>query len=390
MTTRVLLLSLPRRRFNPLCALRTFTLSASPPSPQVSEFSGGKAMSMNDGLDPRFLYHVEDESLRFRVGEPGHKSRELDRRRFESSGFRQGFCGNEKDEMRYSNGDDEDEDVVCIRRGSSLDQPGIDSCSSVPAETNRESKDLAGWELVVREEDEEEEEDKASLDRRKVMMTNDSSSQCNTQAKRDFASVEKERGTSVSSWESLKSILSDPVTGALMSDATILPCGHSFGAGGLKEVKRMKACFTCSQPTSEGSEKPNLSLRIVVHAFRQEEESDHVHSLKRRKERSDQHKRTFCVPNITDTPKSSSSRGIQCPFSIGDRIIIEGNKRTPPRFVGRKAVIMTHCLNGWYVVKTVDNAESIKLQHCSLAKIADNSPSEVTVAEMAPPWLSSS
>ncbi|KAF2580704.1 hypothetical protein F2Q68_00001752 [Brassica cretica] len=131
------------------------------------------------------------------------------------------------------------------------------------------------------------------------------------------------------------------------------------------------------------------ALRIVVHAFLQEEESDHVHSLKRRKERSDQHKRTFCVPNITDTPKSSS-RGIQCPFSIGDRIIIEGNKRTPPRFVGRKAVIMTHCLNGWYVVKTVDNAESIKLQHCSLAKIADNSPSEVTVAEMAPPWLSSS
>ncbi|KAL0786080.1 hypothetical protein Bca101_002326 [Brassica carinata] len=375
-------------------------------------------MSVNDGLDPRFLYHVEDESLRFRVGESGPKSRELDHRRFESSGFRQGFCGNEKDEMRYSNGDDEDEDVVCIRRGSSLDQPGIDSCSSVPAETNRESKDLgsAGWELVAREEDEEEEEDKASLDRRKVVMSNDSSSQCNAQAKRDFASVEKERGTSVSSWESLKSILSDPVTiviglvsaavewnvGALMSDATILPCGHSFGAGGLQEVKRMKACFTCSQPTSEGSEKPNLSLRIVVHAFRQEEESDHVHSLKRRKERSDQHKRTFCVPNITDTPKSSSSRGIQCPFSIGDRIIIEGNKRTPPRFVGRKAVIMTHCLNGWlsrfplainfasYVVKTVDNAESIKLQHCSLAKIADNSPSEVTVAEMAPPWLSSS
>ena len=65
----------------------------------------------------------------------------------------------------------------------------------------------------MREEDEEEEEeDKASLDRRKVMMSNDSSSQCNTQAKRDFASVEKERGTSVSSWESLKSILSDPVT----------------------------------------------------------------------------------------------------------------------------------------------------------------------------------
>ncbi|CDY69157.1 BnaA03g56520D, partial [Brassica napus] len=224
--------------YNSPRALRTFTLSASPPSPQASEFSGGEAMSVNDGLDPRFLYHVEDESLRFRVGESGPKSRELDHRRFESSGFRQGFCGNEKEEMRYSNGDED----VCIRRGSSLVQPGIDSCSSIPAETNRGSKDLAGWELVVREEEEEEEEeeeDKASLDRRKVMMSNDSSSQCNAQAKRDFASVEKERVNSVSSWESLKSILSDPVTGALMSDATILPCGHSFGAGGLKEVKRM-------------------------------------------------------------------------------------------------------------------------------------------------------
>lgn len=28
-------------------------------------------------------------------------------------------------------------------------------------------------------------------------------------------------------------------SGALMNDATILPCGHSFGAGGLKEVRRM-------------------------------------------------------------------------------------------------------------------------------------------------------
>lgn len=43
---------------------------------------------------------------------------------------------------------------------------------------------------------------------------NVSNSHRNTQQKRDFASVEKERvtTTSVSSWESLKAILSDPVT----------------------------------------------------------------------------------------------------------------------------------------------------------------------------------
>lgn len=26
----------------------------------------------------------------------------------------------------------------------------------------------------------------------------------------------------------------------------------------------------------------------------------------------------------------------------------QGNKRTPPRFVGREAVVTTQCLNGWY------------------------------------------
>ncbi|KAG7574396.1 U box domain [Arabidopsis suecica] len=360
-------------------------------------------MSVNDSIDPRFLFHVEDESLRFRVGDSGTKIRELETvgdRRFRTSGIQQGFCGNrhEKDETMYSDGDD-DEDDGSIRRRTALIQPGIDSSNNYDSaaaaeETNRESKNTGsvGWEMVVREDDEE---GKSSIDRHemefKVMITNPdvnvSNSRHNIQPKRDFASVEKERVTtsSVSSWESLKAILSDPVTGALMNDATILPCGHSFGAGGLIQVKKMKACFTCSQPTLEGSEKPNLSLRIVVHAFRQEEESDHIHTLKRRKERSDQHKRSFCIPNITETPKSS--RGIQFPFSIGDHIIIEGNKRTPPRFVGRKAVIMTQCLNGWYVVKTVDNAESIKLQHCSLAKISDNSSAKVTVAEMAPSWL---
>ncbi|XP_010505812.1 PREDICTED: U-box domain-containing protein 63-like isoform X2 [Camelina sativa] len=350
-------------------------------------------MSVNESIDPRFLYHMEDESLRFRVGESAPKIRELETvgdRRFR---LRQSFSGNrlEKDETRYSDGDEDEENVSAGRHGALMSQPGIDSAA---AETNSESKNpgSVGWELVVRED---EERKSSMIDRHemefKVMITtnpddnNVPHSHHNTLSKRYFSSLDKERVTSVSSWESLKAILSDPVTGTLMNDATILPCGHSFGAGGLKEVKRMKACFTCSQPTSEGSGKPNLSLRIVVHAFCQEEESDYIHSLKRRKDKSDQHKRSFCIPKITEPPKSS--RGIQFPFSIGDLIIIEGNKRTPPRFVGRRAVIMTQCLNGWYVVKTVDNAESIKLQHCSLAKISDNSSAKVTVAEMAPSWL---
>lgn len=68
----------------------------------------------------------------------------------------------------------------------------------------------------------EDEEEKSPVDRRemdlKVTNTNPegkvSDSHQNKLAKRDFASVGKERvaTTSISSWESLKSILSDPVT----------------------------------------------------------------------------------------------------------------------------------------------------------------------------------
>lgn len=57
-------------------------------------------------------------------------------------------------------------------------------------------------------------------------------------------------------------------------------------------------------------------------------------------------------------------------------MIIKGNKRTPERFVGRVAVVTAQCLNGWYVVKTLDNAESVKLQYRSLAKFVDGGGGE--------------
>lgn len=112
----------------------------------------------------------------------------------------------------------------------------------------------------------------------------------------------------------------------------------------------------------------------------------------------------------------------------------QGNKRTPQRFVGREAIVTTQCLNGWlvliqhfliynmlvvtfirvflclnmlcyfqgntrnllllfnkrliyrYVVKTLDNAESVKLQYRSLAKVLDD-PSKPASSKMAPNWL---
>ncbi|XP_038719997.1 U-box domain-containing protein 62-like [Tripterygium wilfordii] len=192
----------------------------------------------------------------------------------------------------------------------------------------------------------------------------------------------KEGSFSSESGENLRTILSDPVTGTLMDDAMILPCGHSFGSGGIQHIIRTKACCTCSQPVSEDSLSPNLSLRAVVLAFRREEELQFYRSPKRRKERCDQDKGGDSGP--MDPPRG---RGVQFPFAVTDRVIIKGNKRIPQRFVGREAIVTTQCLNGWYVVKTLDNAESVKLQYRSLAKVLTNPSSKAISNEMAPNWL---
>lgn len=72
-------------------------------------------------------------------------------------------------------------------------------------------------------------------------------------------------------------------------------------------------------------------------------------------------------------------------------MIIKGNKRTPERFVGRVAVVTAQCLNGWYVVKTLDNAESVKLQYRSLAKFVDGGgggePPVVSNSSQNASWL---
>ncbi|XP_051138235.1 U-box domain-containing protein 62 [Andrographis paniculata] len=166
----------------------------------------------------------------------------------------------------------------------------------------------------------------------------------------------------------LRTIFSDPISGLLMDDAMILPCGHSFGSGGIQQIIRTKTCYSCSHPVSEDSIAPNLSLRHAVQAFRREEELQINRSLKRRRERYDRDKNTY-DSMFADHLRA---RGAQFPFSVTDRVIIKGNKRTPPRFVGREAIVTTQCLNGWYVVKTLDNAESVKLQYRSLAKVSEN------------------
>lgn len=125
------------------------------------------------------------------------------------------------------------------------------------------------------------------------------------------------------------------------------------------------------------------ALRAAVQAFRREDELQFCRS-KRRREKFEQDKCSYGEPYLTDTPRG---RGVQFPFAVTDRVIIKGNKRTPQRFVGREAVVTTQCLNGWYVVKTLDNAESVKLQYRSLAKVSDDPTSKPVSDKMTPNWL---
>uniref|UniRef100_A0A0E0GVJ0 PUB 62/63 C-terminal domain-containing protein n=2 Tax=Oryza TaxID=4527 RepID=A0A0E0GVJ0_ORYNI len=188
----------------------------------------------------------------------------------------------------------------------------------------------------------------------------------------------REGGPASSYWDLLRAHLSDPLTGILMDDAMILSCGHSYGSNGMQHIYRMKACGKCGQPITEDSIRPNLALRLAVQAFKREEES--AKSLKRRRERLEQDKCGNDEPNPTEI---SRGKGVQFPFAVFDRVIIKGNKRTPERFVGRVAVVTAQCLNGWYVVKTLDNAESVKLQYRSLAKFTDGGQSSAMVANNA-------
>lgn len=185
--------------------------------------------------------------------------------------------------------------------------------------------------------------------------------------------------------ESLRTHLLDPITGVLMDDAMILPCGHSFGSGGMQHVLRMKACCKCSRPVADNSLRENLALRSAVQAFRREEESQSLKASKRRRDRFELEKSSHDDPY----PMDSRGKGVQFPFVVSDRVIIKGNKRTPQRFVGRVAVVTTQCLNGWYVVKTLDNAESVKLQYRSLAKVPDDVPPSNVIQNksVTPSWL---
>ncbi|KAJ0096152.1 hypothetical protein Patl1_15791 [Pistacia atlantica] len=101
---------------------------------------------------------------------------------------------------------------------------------------------------------------------------------------------------------SLRSVLSDPLSGAFLEDAMVVSCGHSFGGLMLRRVIEtvsgqsifLNDCFddvNCIAEIETGSLVPNLALRAAAVAVKQEDDRRLFHNAalrKRRKEMGDQ------------------------------------------------------------------------------------------------------
>ncbi|KAL0420431.1 UNVERIFIED_CONTAM: U-box domain-containing protein 63 [Sesamum latifolium] len=129
---------------------------------------------------------------------------------------------------------------------------------------------------------------------------------------------------------------------------------------------RKSKCTLCNSEIEAGSLIPNHALRAAALAVKQEDDRRLFHNValrKRRKEASEQRE------NGDVTPENGSHKGVQFPFSVNEKVIIKGNRRTPDKFVGKEAVITSQCLNGWYLLKIIESGENVRLQYRSLRKI---------------------
>ncbi|KAK3029918.1 hypothetical protein RJ639_039778, partial [Escallonia herrerae] len=167
---------------------------------------------------------------------------------------------------------------------------------------------------------------------------------------------------------SLRSVLSDPLSGAFLEDAMLISCGHSFGGLMLRKVIETSRCTLCNAEIETGSLIPNHALRAAAAAVRQEDDRRLFHNSalrKRRKEVGD-HRDNGDVP-----AENGPHRGVQYPFLVNEKVVIKGNRRTPDKFVGKEAIITSQCLNGWYLLKILGSEENVRLQYRSLRKILD-------------------
>ncbi|KAJ7535841.1 hypothetical protein O6H91_12G048300 [Diphasiastrum complanatum] len=176
---------------------------------------------------------------------------------------------------------------------------------------------------------------------------------------------------------SLRSVLCDPLTRSFLEDAVVAHCGHSFGGATLRRVLESRVCSTCGVGVEPSSFIPNFALRAAATAYKYEEQNRSILGTKlKRKDLGDygdfRNKRPNKDNAASPGNKDSAPRtgkGVQYPFVINERVMIKGNKRTPEKFVGREASITSLCLNGWYLVRTLDSGDSVRLQYRSLQKI---------------------
>ncbi|XP_058183472.1 uncharacterized protein LOC131301291 isoform X1 [Rhododendron vialii] len=180
---------------------------------------------------------------------------------------------------------------------------------------------------------------------------------------------------------SLRSVLSDPLSGAFLDDAMVVSCGHSFGGGMLKKVIETSRCALCSAEIEGSSLIPNHALRAAAATVKHEDERRLFHNAalrKRRKEMVDRMDTAKTQNRVHYSYKCDNGdtggddgvqKGVQYPFAVNEKVVIKGNRRTPDKFVGKEAIITSQCLNGWYLLKIMGTGESVRLQYRSLQKI---------------------
>ncbi|KAK9106377.1 hypothetical protein Syun_022388 [Stephania yunnanensis] len=148
---------------------------------------------------------------------------------------------------------------------------------------------------------------------------------------------------------SLRCVLSDPLSGSFLEDAVVVSCGHSFGGLLLRKVietilRHQLRCNICNAEIEAGSLIPNLALRAAAAAVKHEDDRRLFHNAALRSGG----KKWENGEMSADGESPMHPRGVQYPFSVNEKVVIKGNRRTPEKFVGREAVITSQCLNGCY------------------------------------------
>ncbi|KAL8268721.1 hypothetical protein R6Q59_002519 [Mikania micrantha] len=172
---------------------------------------------------------------------------------------------------------------------------------------------------------------------------------------------------------SLRSVLSDSLSGAFLEDAMFAPCGHSFGGLMLKRVVETGRCTVCDAEVGSGTASliPNHALRAAAAAVKREDDRRLFHNAAMRKQRREVGDRWV---NGDGTSENGSQRCVQYPFSVNEKVVIKGNRRTPDKFVGKEAIITSQSLNGWYLVNIIESGEKVRLQYRSFTKIPNSPP----------------